>query len=324
MIAIILFALEGFARVYYYVFFKGFRSTNIVIPSKIKGMDMEFKPNSEEMINGKLIRVNSYGFVDKDFSVRKNGFRVLTIGDSVTAGLGVPFEMRFSNILEKKLGVEVINAGFSGANTKYEFLLFETKGLPLKPDLVLVSICLNDYATSHAESFFKNGKFYWKEKHIVGFWQPIYDHFAFVRMLYNRGRKIKCLLLKKPEDPFAVSMPKLDKLERQRWEEQLSSFDSLCKEKKIRLVYVIFPARTVLGQRNSDPELTEYFNKKGLDYLDLITAFNKYKPDDLFLKKDLLHLTEKGHLVSAEAIYSYLKGRYNFQKEASITLSNAS
>jgi lysophospholipase L1-like esterase len=40
-----------------------------------------------------------------------------------------------------------------------------------------------------------------------------------------------------------------------------------------------------------------------------MSVFNQYNPDELFLQGDMLHLSEKGHQVVADAIYKYLKTR---------------
>ncbi|MFQ5601143.1 MAG: SGNH/GDSL hydrolase family protein, partial [Candidatus Krumholzibacteriia bacterium] len=92
------------------------------------------------------IRVNSLGFRDPDRSVeaRSDARRVLFIGDSMTFGTGVEVGERCSDQLDARLGpgVEVLNAGVGGWGTDQEFLYLCHEGFDLKPDAVVLGMCL--------------------------------------------------------------------------------------------------------------------------------------------------------------------------------------
>jgi acyl-CoA thioesterase I len=75
---------------------------------------------------------------------------ILSIGDSLTFGLGVPPEKTWPTLLEKRLakdgfpGVKVVNAGSSGATTAFgvSSLRFHLKRS--QPDLVIYALGAND------------------------------------------------------------------------------------------------------------------------------------------------------------------------------------
>jgi lysophospholipase L1-like esterase len=78
--------------------------------------------------------------------------RILGLGDSVTFGYGVRLEETFLKVLEQRLNAgdrsgaryEVVNAGVEECGLDAYYHTLRTLGPTLQPDLVLVSIVLND------------------------------------------------------------------------------------------------------------------------------------------------------------------------------------
>lgn len=103
--------------------------------------------------NGKLIRINGYGYHDDDFPPKKESreFRAVMLGDSITMGHGVSREETFSNRLEALLRatgrrpVQIINAGVQGYATFQEYNSF-VASLEFEPDFIVVGFCMNDLA----------------------------------------------------------------------------------------------------------------------------------------------------------------------------------
>ena len=100
--------------------------------------------------------INSHGFREREFSVQKapGTYRIVAIGDSTTAGLLVRDTSKvFTRVLEEQLNAEaaqgrrfeVLNLGVGGYHTVQEAELLRTRALQLEPDLVLVTVCLNDF-----------------------------------------------------------------------------------------------------------------------------------------------------------------------------------
>lgn len=81
-------------------------------------------------------------------NVEKNKFKIIAVGDSLTAGYGLSLSESYPEILKKKLidagkNVEVINAGISGETTAG--LLERAKFISEQnPDLLLITIGGND------------------------------------------------------------------------------------------------------------------------------------------------------------------------------------
>lgn len=92
-------------------------------------------------------RINAAGLRDREVVPEKApGLkRLLCFGDSFVEGWGVRSEERVSEVLQSRLaGVEVINFGVAGYGTDQEWLLFEKKGPPFRPDWVVLFFYGND------------------------------------------------------------------------------------------------------------------------------------------------------------------------------------
>lgn len=109
------------------------------------------------------IQTNSLGLRDDELSTRKlkREFRILLLGDSVTAGFEVARTETYEAKLESRLNAlhngwtyQVINAGFRGYGTDQEFLFLQSRGLALAPDIVVLALVpandLEDNVTAHA------------------------------------------------------------------------------------------------------------------------------------------------------------------------------
>ncbi len=101
-------------------------------------------------------QINSAGFRDVDHAVVKpeGCFRIVVLGDSITAGVGVEDpEAVFTRRLERlfnaageSVSVEVINLGVGGYHTLQEAETLRVTGLQYQPDHVVVAFCVNDIA----------------------------------------------------------------------------------------------------------------------------------------------------------------------------------
>jgi hypothetical protein len=96
--------------------------------------------------------LNSRGFKDVEFKPKKeaNTYRILALGDSFAFGV-VPYQHNYLTLLEQQLKsngrqVEVLNMGIPGTGPQHYLALFANEGLPLQPDMVLVSFFVgNDF-----------------------------------------------------------------------------------------------------------------------------------------------------------------------------------
>jgi lysophospholipase L1-like esterase len=92
------------------------------------------------------VRINENGLRDRFHSYKRQGDikRILVLGDSFAWGYGVEESERFSQLLEKSLDVEVINAGVSGYSTDQELLWYKNEGIKYETDLVILVLAGND------------------------------------------------------------------------------------------------------------------------------------------------------------------------------------
>jgi hypothetical protein len=93
-----------------------------------------------------FVRINENGLRDSQHSYKRQNDiqRILVLGDSFAWGYGVEESERFSQLIEKSLGVEVINAGVSGYSTDQELLWYKNEGIKYDADLVILMLTGND------------------------------------------------------------------------------------------------------------------------------------------------------------------------------------
>lgn len=95
---------------------------------------------------------DAHGILHPDgFALRKplGVQRVVVLGDSIAAGLDLPFSERFTTRLQVGDRVEVLNFGIEGYRTAQEARLLEDHAIRFEPDVVLLQYCLNDAGSSY-------------------------------------------------------------------------------------------------------------------------------------------------------------------------------
>lgn len=112
--------------------------------------------NSQVSGNDVEISTNLLGFRGSEIEEkRKNDYRILVLGDSITLGDYVSENQTYPALVEKYLfeiytnrnkarNFQVINAGVGGIDLQNEFAILMESGLSAKPDVVLVGLYLND------------------------------------------------------------------------------------------------------------------------------------------------------------------------------------
>lgn len=99
------------------------------------------------------VKTNSLGLRHPELKPKRAGeYRILAIGDSITAADYLPFKQTYPAVLAGELNsrgesgrqIEVINAGVGALGLREEYYLLMETGLQTKPDLVLLGLYLND------------------------------------------------------------------------------------------------------------------------------------------------------------------------------------
>jgi hypothetical protein len=105
------------------------------------------------------VRVNALGHRDRRRSyARRPGVpRVLLLGDSFVEAVQVDLADTFAVRVERRLGVEMLNAGVSGYATDGELRAFRAEGRRYRPDLVLLVFYVgNDVLENGPRLYLKN------------------------------------------------------------------------------------------------------------------------------------------------------------------------
>ena len=127
-------------------------------PSSIPGVPYTLKPAIHATWAKTSITTNAIGIRSaKDYGEKQEGlFRILTIGDSITFGMGVEQDKTYPAQLEKLLNrykksekkYEVINGGISGFSAVDEANFIAYLNDHYHPDLVIWMLIANDYDDS--------------------------------------------------------------------------------------------------------------------------------------------------------------------------------
>ena len=300
-----------------------------------------------------LVQTNERGFrgARPSKALKKSGkCRIVGLGDSVMWGTGVNQEDSFLGILEKKLNedslYEIINAGVVGYSTYQEYLFLKKYILPLKPELVIVNYCGNDFLPT--ENPFNNVRriyvryldgllnsqdaglttekkaiiedlirIFDSEKHV---WSTLKDG---IKKRPNRRRFVLEVL---------VGIP-------------IAWMAELCKQADIRLIYVVIPPKWPGAWFKGDVKhIKKILTEKDVEFVDVQATLVETKERLAYIKRkfsirlkwlwppdlkyilrarhiqmvhrnfkfiDNSHPSKRGNAIIADQIYRYLKETSN-------------
>lgn len=289
------------------------------------------RPGFEGSYKGLYVRINSHGCRGPEVPYERTPGeqRLLILGDSIPFGYRVNeddcFVWRIPELArEARLAkpVTVVNAGVQGYSPWQEYDLLKTEGLRYRPDLIVLTFCVNDVLSKYQLVPFGGRS--------VGH-RPIepsrLEHFGLYRMaqsmlmdyLYGsrraRARRARRFgfrrLINEPTAPDVV----------EGWRvtlENMAKIVALAGNHDIPIVLVVFPHTDQLILYPPDKaipqaKLARFAEEAGVPMLDLLPLFRLalaepgVKIDDLFV--DPLHPNPRGHALVAEAIFVFLVDR---------------
>jgi len=232
--------------------------------------------------------------------------RVTFIGDSFTAGNGVPnVEDRFVNVIRRKNpNWEVHATADSGWNTGVQLLfLTDMQVAGYQSDLVVLVYCMNDI--EDIDSKWKRSLEQLYPASEPGFF---FQHSYFLNTLYFRWKKARDpevlnyyhFLLKLYKGPI--------------WEQQKQRL-RLLREKvhsqNGQLMVVTFPFLHTLGPdyeyRPVHKLLDDHWRELDVPHLDLLSIYKSISPDEIVVNSHDAHPNERAHKMAAEAITVFLE-----------------
>lgn len=136
------------------------RLGQIVRPHAERRISYELIPDMSVTFQGVPVRTDAQGFRCHPSPTpgprASDTVRILGLGDSVMFGWGVEYPDCFMGILQRDLAAahpdvtfEVINTAVPGYNTVMQVETLKVKGLPCRPDIVLIDFVENDLLPPH-------------------------------------------------------------------------------------------------------------------------------------------------------------------------------
>jgi len=141
-----------------------------------------------------VVQINKNGLRDREHSYeRQNEIkRILVLGDSFAWGYGVEESERFSQLVEKSLDVEVINAGVSGYSTDQELLWYRNEGIKYETDLVILELAGNDVGDNNqllVSQIYYKPRFVIEEGQLVAIGYPVPETSPQGKFIYSLSQR---------------------------------------------------------------------------------------------------------------------------------------
>ena len=267
--------------------------------------------------------INRHGFRDREFSVAKppGTVRILALGDSVTAGNGVPdYTRTYPQLLERALNrsvagraVEVFNLGVGGYHTLQEIETLREVGLAFNPDIVMLGFVINDFDEDVDGGVYRNlmrqiGN---TEQRVLRdalahpswrTWQYLLGKSRLVFFVYYRGME---LLAKVRGQGFNYQRDVLK--DRNPVESGLELLSRLQQERGFKVVIVIIPAFDWKDRQYRYADIHARLKAvvdryPAFQVADLLPGFLAAEKDGAKFTFDGLHPNEAGHQLVADAL----------------------
>ncbi len=272
----------------------------------------EHIPNTEAFLYGVDVKINSYGFRDNEYSLKKqdNTYRILILGDSFTLGWGVPIDDAYSKALEKMLNenikgkkFEVINTALGNYNTQMEYELLKEKGIQFQPDMVIVGYYPNDpeltvkFDDKGISTFVKRHSYIY-----VFFWDRITKLQTRIQLAGNNG----------PYTGYVHNLYKGDFEGRKIMESSLNGIIDLSKKNNATPVVAVLPQ--FFGKfedyefKEIYPAVSNITTGKNVLAIDMLPYFKNHEVRDVIVSFEDAHPNKLGHSIIAKAIYDNIYG----------------
>ena len=229
-----------------------------------------------EIFNTRLSLTNpSYkeGFESK----AEDEFRILGVGDSFTEGIGTSNDSTWLKLLETRLNegaglkrIKTFNAGISGNDPFFEYILLKEKLLAYQPDLIIVAINNSDISETIVrggpERFLPDSTIEFRE----GPWYETLFGMSYIcRVFVIEVLKYDWLFLT-PEERKREESAAIDKIYL-----RLLQFGQLAKENDLNILLVFHPMieEVVSGNMSFDETIEKLSTEPHLKVLNLLDYF---------------------------------------------------
>ena len=296
------------------------------------------------------IELNNWGFHDYHREARNDKYRIFFFGDSFLEGLQVSTDSLFTSLLQEKFeqdgsSVEIINCGFSGTGTAYQYLLWQEffrKKVAIDHIVVCIYVDndLNDNSVlfdspyaNYTVTLDSMGNIFVRKK-IYSLFQLIArnltNHSALAYFVYNRLHILKARYLRRTGRTYRADQNKRQEgavaakdILRSAWNNSINGTIRLIERwhkelssENIGLSIVVIKGGDffIRGYYQNEyiptflAKLRKRCAKNKIQILEL--SFEGYDPHDTYFSNGigLGHFNHLGHRISANQIFSWLKG----------------
>lgn len=290
------------------------------LPLQDSGWFHVLPPHHEMYLEGPEFKyyrkTNSLGYPDKEPTVEKQQgeIRLLTLGDSFTAGDGAPFDSSYPQLLVKMLAeryperkISLVNAGMFGSDPYFNYIALRENLLKYKPDVVLETIAGGDlydiYYHGNLGRFKPGGQIQFNQS---PWWEPVYAISRVSRIYFKiKGYGESMLPQWKQHEIFEAEKRDLKDL--------YIEYHNLADKHNFKVIVLLRPDR-------EECESGAFFNKledmaqypKELDKVQVVNLLSYYKDTKQLKPEDFKryywpidgHHNSKGYQLMAEGAFT--------------------
>ena len=279
--------------------------------SEFPGLGHEHIPNSDNMLYGVNVKINSLGLrSEKEYELPKpeGVVRILVIGDSITMGWGVEYNETYPKILENLLNenssveYEVLNAGVGNYNSVSELATMQ-KFMYLDPDIIVLGYYINDIEELTYPS--KTGYFLKSKSYFYAF---IMDKLINIEFRGKKDYKKYYSALYKDERLKNIVKVSVNRM------------IEIAKNNSLPFIFVNIPEFHGFKDYHftsvNDFIEQDVIGNQDIYYLNLLPAFQKLPmpPERLWVSREDPHPAGIGQYAIAKNIYVKIKGIENGKK----------
>jgi lysophospholipase L1-like esterase len=273
-------------------------SKELKFVSPDKQLGHEHLRNASALLQSVTIRTNEWGLRGGPVAPPAPGARrILFLGASITLGWGVPEEETMTARLEQKFAQDgvpasVLNAGIGNYNASRYVELFLTRLEPIKPTDIVVHYFLRD------AEVLDDGEGSWLLRHselVLTLW------IAWHRLFDRTGESSivdHYKAIYRPDSPGFAAM-----------RQALARLAEYARQHDIRLYLTVVPDVHDLENYRlqfAHEMVGTVARELGYRTLDLLPAFGKLSPQDVWAMPGDPHPNARGHAIMADAIYPLL------------------